>query len=346
MCYFDHALYSKIKKTTFLAKILIPAAVIGYLAFFAFMPQSGNKGNSSLITISKGEPLKEIVFSLYKNKAVKHPYLFYFIGFISGYSRYIQSGTYYISSSDSPASIYHKLVNGEVASKPVIIAPGLNIFGIAKILSDEKIVDKKLFLKECYDKKFLSTLKIYRNSAEGFLYPDTYIFKIRSSAKNVIKKMVDNFYSKTKKLKFNYNDLVIASLIIKEADEKNKNSMDTVSSVIHNRLKINMPLDIDSSSIYALDLIMYKQYIQNAGNFKVIENMDPSYLKVKSPYNTYANYGLPPTPIANPDIASLEAALYPVKSKYLYYISTKSGKTLFSRSLAGQEKKIDRYLKS
>ena len=79
------------------------------------------------------------------------------------------------------------MVNGKVASAAVTITPGLNIFGIAEILSKEKIIGKKPFLKKCYDEKFLSSLKIYKKSAEGFLYPDTYIFKINSSPESVIK---------------------------------------------------------------------------------------------------------------------------------------------------------------
>ena len=73
--------------------------------------------------------------------------------------------------------------------------------------------------------------------------------------------------------------------------------------------------------------------------------MKEIYLKTKSPYNTYMNYGLPPTPIANPDIKAIKAAIAPPKTKYLYYMAEKTGKTVFSDSLAGQIKNIDKYLK-
>jgi len=345
MCYFDYRLYKRVKKILFILKIAIPALIIGYLFLYAFTPQSFVYKKPKLITISKGSPLKEIAYKLYDKKLVNNPYLFYFIGFISGYSRYIQAGTYYVSINQSPASIYHEFVNGRVAKAKVVIPPGSNIFDIAQIVSKDRITAKKLFLKKCFDRKFLLSIKIDAKSAEGFLYPDTYVFKINSKPQNIIKRMVDEFFIKTKNLKPSYKDLIIASLIIKEADENDKNSTLLISSVIHNRLKINMPLDIDSSSIYALNIIMYKNFLKTGGRYKPVFHMKKIYLKAKSPYNTYINYGLPPTPIANPDRKAIKAAMHPAKTRYLYYISTKKGETVFSDSLAGQIKNIDKYLK-
>ncbi len=345
MCYFDYALYRRVKKITFILKIAIPVIIIAYLLLYALTPQSFTPKKPKLITIARGDSLKDIVYKLYHKKLIGNPYLFYFIGFISGYSRYIQAGTYYVSIDKSPAAIYHEFVNGNIARAKVPIPPGLNIFDIASILSKYKITDKKLFLKKCFDKKFLLSIKIDAKSAEGFLYPDTYIFKINSKPENIIKIMAREFFIKTKNLKLTYKDLIIASLIIKEADEKNKKATSLISSVIKNRLKINMPLDIDSSSIYAMNLIMYKKYLQKGDKYKLFLHMKPEYLKIKSQYNTYFNYGLPPTPIASPDIEAISAAIAPPKTRYLYYMASKTGKTLFSDSLTGQIKNIDKYLK-
>jgi UPF0755 protein len=346
MCYLDYTLYKRIKKITFAAKIVIPVIIAGYLFLYAFAPQSYIIKQPKLVTIVKGKSLKEIAYKLYNKKVINNPYLFYFIGFITGYSRYIQAGTYYVSINQSPASIYHELVNGRVAAAPITIPPGLNIFQIAEIMSKDKIIaSKKNFLKKCYDRKFLLSLKIDKTSAEGFLYPDTYVFKINSNPASVIKEMVNEFNLKTKNLKINYNDLIIASMIIKEADENHKNSMAFISSVIHNRLKINMPLDIDSTSIYSQNLLIYKRYVKSGGKFKPDSGMEITYLKIKSPYNTYLNYGLPPTPIANPDRRAIAAALNPAKTRYLYYISTKSGKTIFASTMKKQVADINRYLK-
>lgn len=345
MCYFDYSLYKRIRKITLVLKIAVPAAIIAYILLFTFTPQSIIFKKSELITIKHGSSLKEIVYKLYNKKLINNPYLFYFIGFISGYSRYIEAGTYYVSVNQSPASIYYEFVNGKIAVTRVTVPPGLNIFQIAKILSKNKVTNRDKFLKECFDRKFLLSLKIDKKSVEGFLYPDTYVFKINSNPRSIIVKMVQEFNEKTKELKPVYNDLITASMIIKEADGSQKNSMKLISSVIHNRLKINMPLDIDSTSIYALNLLMYKGHIATGGKFEVKSQMEPQYLKIKSAYNTYLNYGLPPTPIANPNIAAIKAALNPPKTRYLYYISSRTGKTIFSDSLNRQIKNIDKYLK-
>ena len=344
MCYFNYPAHKRFKKIALILEFIIPLTIIAFIASYAFLPQSYRYRKPELITITRGNSLKEITYKLYDKKLINNPYLFYFMGFISGYSRYIEAGTYYVSASESPASIYHKFVNGDVASAKVTIPPGLNIFQIAEILAKKKITGQKQFLKECFDKRFLLSLKIDEKSAEGFLYPDTYIFKIHSNPQNIIKEMLNEFNLKTKNLKLNYDDLIIASMIIKEANGNYKNGMRLISSVIHNRLKINMPLDIDSTSIYGKNLLSYKKY-KKEDKFKIDLNMNLSYLKIKSPYNTYLNYGLPPTPIANPNIRAIKAAIDPAKTRYLYYMSTKSGKTIFAETLINQNENINKYLR-
>ncbi len=346
MCYFvDYKTRKWLKRIALILKFFIPLSIIAYLALYTFFPQSYHYKKPELVTITRGDSLKEVTYKLYNKKLINNPYLFYFIGFISGYSRYIEAGTYYVSANESLASIYHEFVNGRVATAKITIPPGSNIFQIAKILAKNKITGDQSFLTECFDKKFLLSLKIDKKNAEGFLYPNTYIFKIHSNPKNIIEKMVNEFNLKTKNLKIDYNDLIIASMIIKEADGNHKNSMRLISSVIHNRLKINMPLDIDSTSIYGKNLLSYKKYIKKKDKFQIDFNMNPAYLKIKSPYNTYLNYGLPPTAIANPNIRAIKAAVDPAKTQYLYYISTKLGKTIFAKTLKKQNENIGRYLK-
>lgn len=380
MCFFvNYQTYKKIKLAIFFFKIAVPIVILGYLAMYAFTPQSYISRKPVLVTIQKGISLKEIAYKLHEKGAVNDPYLFYFIGFISGYSRYMEAGTYFVSVNQSPASIYHEFANGRVATVSVTIPPGFNIFQISQLLVNKRVVGQKRFLKECFDRKFLLSLSIDRRSVEGYLYPDTYDFKINSNPRSVIKEMVDEFKSKINRLesklnskkrrKLSYKDLVIASMIIKEANENNRGDMRLISSVIHNRLKINMPLDIDSTSIYGENLLNYSIYIGSADGkeeknrkdekdmenkkdysvnqdyFMALTGMKASYLKLNNPYNTYMNYGITPTPIANPDIKTIKAAMYPDKTDYLYYISTKSGRVVFARTLSGQNRHIALYLK-
>lgn len=347
MCYFNYKAYKRLKGLMFILKFIIPLSVIAILISYAFLPQSYQYKKPELVKIMRGNSLKDITYKLYSKKLIKNPYLFYFIGFITGYSRYIETGTYYVSIDESPASVYRKFVNGRVATARIVIPPGLNIFRIAAILARKKVTGEHQFLTECFDQKFLLSIKIDKKSVEGFLYPNTYIFKINSDPETVIEEMVNEFNLKTKNLKLNYRTLIIASMIIKEANGNYEHGMRLISSVIHNRLRINMPLDIDSTSIYAQNLSLYKKYLQAGyklhNKFKL--GMNPAYLKSKSPYNTYLHYGLPLTPIANPNITAIKAAIHPAKTRYFYYISTKNGRTIFAETLREQNKNIDQYLK-
>ncbi|MHB1680064.1 MAG: endolytic transglycosylase MltG [bacterium] len=380
MCYFDYQTFKKIKKIKKSFIYFIPLFLILYILFYAFTPQSYLKKPAVLFRIKRGYSLKAISFKLYKKHLVPNPYLFYFIGFITGYSRYIESGTYYVSLNESPASIYYKFVNGKIATAKITVVPGMNIFQIAILLNKRHIVKAIKFIRASFNKDILLSIGIDKKSAEGYLYPNTYIFKINSTPKSILKKMFNEFKLKTKNLKISYKNLIIASLIIKETN--GKKDMKTVSSVFHNRLDINMPLESDPTNIYAKDLSIFKKYTSNAryknnkkikydgqkNNIKLtyinnINNsvkkniktknfylnfpasMNPSYLKIKSKYNTYKNYGLPPSPIANPNIAAIKAAIHPLKTNYLYFIATKKGKTIFAKSLNTQNNNINKYLK-
>jgi UPF0755 protein len=149
------------------------------------------------------------------------------------------------------------------------------------------------------------------NSLEGFLWPETYFVGERETASGVAKRMVDTFTAATADLDYSvpesknlsrYQALIIASLIEREArvDE----DRDKVAAVIYNRLAIGMRLQIDITALYGTD-------------HKVPTRAD---LRRESPYNTYLIDGLPPTPIANPGMDSIEAALHPADINALYYV--------------------------
>ena len=99
-----------------------------------------------------------------------------------------------------------------------------------------------------------------------------------------------------------------------------------------NRLHLGYPLECDPSVVYALKL---------AGQYD--GDLRPAELRIRSPYNTYLNYGLPPGPIGNPGMASLEAALAPAHVDYLYFVANGSGGHSFSRTLAEHRRNVDRY---
>lgn len=168
---------------------------------------------------------------------------------------------------------------------------------------------------------------------EGYLFPDTYEFYVGEDPTSALKRLVDNFYSKVStyldqidESKYSLKEIItIASLIEKETTGKDR---ETISSVIHNRLSKSGEtyylLQIDASLVYA------------AG--RPITQAD--YKELDSPYNLYQHEGLPPTPISNPGLASIQAAVEPADTNYFFYVLGNDGAHIFSKTLAEHQKAI------
>jgi peptidoglycan lytic transglycosylase G len=149
---------------------------------------------------------------------------------------------------------------------------------------------------------------------EGFLFPATYEFTPKTTARQLVEDQIDHFngnwakvdqqYAKTKQLT-PYDVLIIASMVEKETIAPDERPL--VAAVIYNRLKARMPLGIDATIRYGLDI-------------PGTESLRVSQLESDNPYNTRNRTGLPPTPIANPGLASMQAAAHPAKVKYLYFV--------------------------
>ena len=166
-------------------------------------------------------------------------------------------------------------------------------------------------------------------SLEGFLFPDTYRFSKDASIKEIVERMLKRFETKNPDLIKNkdfYKVLTLASILEEEVLPKD---MPTAAGVLWNRLELDMPLQVDATLVYKLG--------------RPIERTDISSLN--SPYNTYRYNGLPPTPISNPGLVSINAALNPQKSNYLYYLSKPLDKTtIFSETLEEHNLAKAKYL--
>ena len=171
--------------------------------------------------------------------------------------------------------------------------------------------------------EILEQYKVDASSLEGYLYPDTYYLYHDSSPEEIIdillsefwKKFDENLQDRANQLGFSVHEVVtLASIIEGEAMLDSERS--TISSVYHNRLKINMKLQADPTIQYIIP-----------GPPKTLSNRD---LRIKSDYNTYQNYGLPPGPINNPGIASIKAALYPDDTNFLFFVAQGDGSHAFT----------------
>lgn len=213
---------------------------------------------------------------------------------------------------------------------------GFTIEDIANRLDKNGIVEKDEFLNACNNYKFPSYIKQDSNkkyNLEGYLFPDTYVLSKKVKADDIIKAMISRLEEVINELeietgvKVEENDyekyINIASMIEKEARLDKDRAL--ISSVIENRLNKKMRLEMCSTVIYA------------SGEHKeVLYNKD---LEIKSPYNTYKNYGLPIGPISNPGKPSLKAAIKPAETKYLFYVLQKDNSHYFTDDYKEHEKK-------
>lgn len=273
------------------------------------------------IEIPKGSSTTEIVGKLASAGVIRHtwPLLLYIK--LYGAGPKLRAGEYRFPSPISPLSVLRKLEEGEQRLSRFTIIEGWTRWDIAASMA--RIPELKLqsaddALPFMDNVSLIQDLDPQANNLEGYLYPDTYNFPPSTTPASMIAQMVKRFRQEWKpewtdrarELNMTPRQIVtIASLIETEAKLKEERAL--VASVIYNRLKKNMALGVDSTIIYASKL---------AGKWKNDGKVYKSDVERQSPYNTRLHTGLPPGPIAAPGASSLEAALYPSESDYLYYV--------------------------
>lgn len=285
--------------------------------------------------IGKGESVYSIIKKLQKEKIVSRADWFYYYVRLSGASKKIKAGVHLFFMDYTPKEVLKELENSSVYSKKVTIVEGWTIDKIAKVLTNRGF-DGSKFLSLAHSAslaKELTGLNIY--TLEGFLYPDTYYFEINEEPEEIVHVMFDRFkgvfYEVTKRYNLtddDYKKIVVASIVEKETSQDNDRPL--VASVIYNRLKRGMPLQMDSTVIYGIK------------NFN--GNLVKSDLKNKdNSFNTYIYRGLPKTPICSPSKSSISAAYRPKNSNYIYFVSKDGKNTVFSKTLKEHNRWVRKY---
>ncbi|MFA5987461.1 MAG: endolytic transglycosylase MltG [Candidatus Paceibacterota bacterium] len=245
----------------------------------------------------------------------------------TAYSLYSDSGL-----ETFTATILNAMVHPQ--SKTVAVNAGTRKEQIANVLAN------KLDWSEDEKQEFIDyTQPQLGTNLEGYLYPDIYLFPDNATPIEVTREMVDNFYenifyhyaSSTSKIISVSNAVKIASLIEREA--AGKRDMRLISGIIWNRIFKDMSLDIDATL----------QYAKGSETVGWWPRVVPEDKYLESPYNTYKYEGLPPTPISNPSLASIEAALNPQKTECLFYLHDKYGRIHCSVTYKEHVKNIKKY---
>jgi UPF0755 protein len=335
-----------IKKLIFILSavvVLLVGIVIWYQASINYKVKADTK-----ITINEGESVGAIGVDLLENKLIKSKLAFKIYLKLSGGAN-LQAGEYNIKAGSNLREIVRRLAKGEAlfAEKNILIKEGMNLKEINQYLKDNNLIQgncDKLFstmikdLPPEFDRfEFLQTAP-QKTDLEGYLFPDTYRVFADADCQDLVIKMLDNFQAKVSvefgeikaQKKTLFEILTMASVLEKEV--RSEADMKIVSGVFWNRIKNGQRLESCATLAYILG--------ENKPQYTLADT------QIDSPYNTYRNDGLPPTPINNPGLKSIRAAIYPEKSDYNYFLSRPdTGETVFSRTFEEHKMNKAKYLK-
>ncbi len=299
-----------------------------------------------IVTVRKGGSAKEIGQTLAQAKVVRSRRLFEVLVGITGVQNSLEAGDYEFDPGLPAIEVVRRIAEGKTASREVTIPEGLRVEEIGDILEKQGVVSKQGFLsalvKSRYDSPFLQ--QVTSNDLEGFLFPASYLFFRSTSADQVVAAMLRAFQDNVAdKVQLEGQSMTLEQLVtlasIVEREAAVASERPIIASVYLNRLRVSLPLQADPTVQFALtqDLAGVAKY----GYWK--KGLTTDDLKIESPYNTYIHPGLPPGPIANPGLDSIDAVIRPAQTDYLFFVAKGDGTHAFARTLPEQLQNIQRY---
>jgi len=316
------------------------ALVLFVFCFSWFLWEYNHPGDrispGTIFEIEKGSSASLIARKLKKENIIEKEW-----PFLAAYRLFypkekLIAGEYEFNPPLSVKEVLKKIREGDTILHAVTIPEGLTIEETAGLLSQKYSFNKERILRYAESTQLMSSLDAKAQDLEGYLFPETYHIPKNTSEAELIEMMVAQFKKtfvpewkeRTEEMGMEVRDIVtLASLIEKETSVLEEKPL--VSSVFHNRLKLGMKLDCDPTIIYAL-----KKKNEFQGRLRTMD------LKLDSPYNTYLYNGLPPGPISNPGQESLKAALFPIKTDYLYFVSKNDGTHKFSSTFKEHQRAV------
>lgn len=272
--------------------------------------------SQNILEIKTGEGVRIIADRLFVKKMIRSHLAFLVI--VKLRQRPLQAGIYRLSSPVSIKQVFEIISAGKTTHQKITIPEGFRVEQIAQVLARAKLVSFDDFTAKAAP-------------FEGRLFPDTYYFAFNSTVDDIIAKMRGNFQNRTVGLNLSEEDLIIASIVEREAilDEERP----LIAGVFKNRLKYKMKLEADPTVLYSRDtLALFKLSTAEKENYKFWQSLPlADYHNIDSPFNTYEIAALPPAPIANPGLASITAVQNYEKHNYFYFLQ-KDGKIYPSRT--------------
>ena len=259
----------------------------------------------------------------------------FWLAHVANQGRSLQAGEYAFSHPASASEVVRRIARGDVFYLELIVPEGRNIFDIAAAVEQLGLFKADDFVKAAQDPSLIRDLDPRAPTLEGYLFPSTYRLNHRTTPAQLCRMMTERFRAAWRSLNTDadvHDAVTLASLVEKEGKLAEERPL--IAAVFTNRLRLGMRLECDPTTIYAAQLLgLYRGAIYRS-------DLDRDH-----PYNTYSHAGLPPGPIANPGIASLEAAIHPADSMDLYFVRKPddSGGHQFSSSLAAHSNAVEKY---
>ncbi len=319
--------------------LLLAGAAAGSLVTAWFHPFKNYTEPEKILWIAPGTPSPAIARQLEEEGIISHRFLFLAYVKTVKWWKHLQAGEYLFRESLTIPQVAERLNEGLIHYREVTIPEGASLFEIPELLTQGGLTLSEDFGKVLEEVDLISDLAPNAKHLEGFLFPDTYRWTRETSAEDLIRQMVQRFRQvaathllpQLGSVSLTLRQVVtLASLIEKETGVASERAL--VSAVFHNRLRRKIRLQCDPTVIYAAKL---------AGRFR--GKIFQSDLDFDSPYNTYIVAGLPPGPIANPGLKSLQAAIQPANINYLYFVSDNQGGHVFSKTLAQHHRAVASY---
>ncbi|MCX7183973.1 MAG: endolytic transglycosylase MltG [Nitrosospira sp.] len=289
-------------------------------------------------SIKSGSSLRSVARQLADAGVLHDTWSFVLLSRLMGYASLLKAGDYELTENTSPWQLLERVTTGDVNQSEVRFIEGWTFSQLRSTLNEHPAVR--------HDTAGLSNLEIMRligadeTAAEGLFFPDTYYFVRGNSDITILKRayraMQNNLATAWAGRAMNlpltdaYQALILASIIEKETGREGDRS--NIAGVFVNRLRLGMRLQTDPTVIYGL-------------GDKFDGNLRKKDLLADQEYNTYTRRGLPPTPIALPGLASIQAALNPAKTSALYFVAKGNGESQFSSNLTDHNRAVAKYQK-
>ncbi len=315
---------------------LVVAVVLAFALWFAWaalLPLRPSE--TKFVLLRPGWSTRHIARDLQREGVIRSSAAFLMLQYAEGLKT-LKAGEYKFDQPASAMQVWRRLVRGDVYARTVVIPEGYNMFDIAAAVEQAGLGTAADFLTAARGDVFLlREIDPNAQSLEGCLFPDTYQFTRIDTAHDMAAAMVRRFRQEAQKIGLlgnadTHRVVTMASIVEKETAVPEERPL--VASVYYNRLARNMALGADPSVVYAALL---------AGRYR--GTIYESDLQFDSRYNTYRYPGLPPGPIANPGVASLQAALHPAQSDFLYFVSDNNGHHRFARTMEEHARNVIAY---